>query len=146
VPEELDMKSLRWPVVFGVVCAVVAVATAQPGADDAKKLGGTWVVESTSREKELANPWKGGQFVFAGDTVTVKLPGEKEQTFTFTVDPAKVPKVMDFAPQKNSKQAPWALIYELDGDSLRLCVAYGDKRASTFTNKDGLVVVLKRKK
>ena len=140
------MKLPRWPVVLGVACAVAAVATAQPAADDAKKLQGTWVVESTSREKELNNPWKGGQFVFAGDTATVKLPNEQEQTFTFTVDPAKMPKAMDFAPPKKSGQAPWPMIYELDGDSLKLCIAYGGKRPATFTNKDGLIVVLKRKK
>ena len=140
------MKSPRWPVVLGVACAVVAVATAQPGTDEAKKLGGTWVVESTSREKELANPWKGGQFVFAGDTATVKLPNEQEQTFTFTVDPAKMPKAMDFAPPKKSALAPWPMIYELDGDSLKLCMGTGVNRPGKFVDKEEIVVVLKRKK
>jgi uncharacterized protein (TIGR03067 family) len=141
------MKSPRWPVVLGVACAVVAVATAQPGADEAKKLDGTWVVESTSRDAELASPWKGSQWVFAKDIVTVKWPMEREgKLFPFTVDPAKMPKVMDFAPPKNSKQAPWPMIYELDGDSLKLCIGSGDKRPTEFNNKQGLVVVLKRKK
>ena len=139
------MKSLEWPVVLGVACAVVAVATAQPGADEAKKLDGTWVVESTSRDKELAMPWKGGQFVFAGDMVTLKLPYMKGETFTFKVDPAKMPKAMDFAPPKKSKQAHRPMIYELDGDSLKLCIG-GDKRPAKLTDKDGFVVLLKRKK
>ncbi len=139
------MKSLGWPVVFGVAYTVVAVATAQPGADEAKKLGGTWVVESTSRDKELAMPWKGGQFVFAGEMVTLKLPMMKEQTFTFTVDPAKMPKDMDFVPPNKSKRAPWLMIYEQNGDSLKLCQS-GDKRPAKFTDKDGFIVVLTRKK
>lgn len=141
------MKSLGWPVRLGVACAVVAVATAQLRADEAKKLEGTWVVESTSRDAELAAPWKGSQWVFAKDVVTVKWPMRKEVTlFPFTVDQAKMPKVMDFAPPKNSKQAPWPMIYELDGDSLKLCIGSGDKRPAKFTDKDGFIVILKRKK
>ena len=139
------MNSLGWPVVLGVACAVVAVATAR-GADEVKKLEGTWVAESTSRDAELAMPWKGGQWVFAGDLVTLKNPYMKDQTFPFTVDPAKMPKIMDFAPPKDSKQAPWPMIYELDGDSLKLCIGSADKRPTEFNNKQGLVVVLKRKK
>jgi uncharacterized protein (TIGR03067 family) len=121
----------------------VVVATAEEAADDAKKLEGTWVVESTSRDKELAMPWKGGQFVFSGDKVTVALPHSKEQTFPFTVDAEKEPKAMNFAPLK--KQAPWLMIYKLDGESLKLCIEH-DKRPTEFSNKKGLVVVLKRKK
>jgi len=145
------MKSPKWPVVLGVACAVVVVA-AQLGADETnkadetKKLEGTWIAESTSKDAELAMPWKGGQWVFAGDVVRLTLPREKEQTFPFTVDPAKVPKTMDIAPPKNSKQAPWPTIYELDGDSLKLCIGSGDKRPARFTDKDGFIVVLKRKK
>jgi uncharacterized protein (TIGR03067 family) len=137
------MRSRRWLVVFGVTCAGVVVAAADLAADDAKKLEGTWVVESTSRDKELAMPWRGGQFVFDKDKVTVTLPKSKEQTFPITVDAAKEPKAMDFAPPK--KEAPWLMIYELDGDSLKLCIEH-DKRPTEFNNKQGLVVVLKRKK
>ena len=133
--------------VLGIACAVVAVATAQPGADEAKKLDGTWVVESTSRDAELASHWKGSQWVFDKDIVTVKWPMERKgKLFPFTVDPAKMPKVMDIAPPKNSKQAPWPMIYELDGDSLKLCIGSGDKRPTEFNDKQGVVVVLTRKK
>jgi uncharacterized protein (TIGR03067 family) len=78
--------------------------------------------------------------------VTVKWPMGRELTFPLTVDPAKMPKAVDFAPPKNSKQAPWPMIYELDGDALKLCLGSGDKRPTEFANKQGLVVVLKRKK
>ena len=145
VPEESRMKSPRWSVVFGVACAVVAVATAL-APDEARETGGTWVVESTSRDKELAAPWKGSEWGFAKDIVTVKWPRGRELTFPFTVDPAKMPKAMDFAPPKKSKQEPWPMIYELDGDSLKLCIGSGDKRPAKFTDKDGFIVVLKRKK
>ncbi len=137
------MKSRRWLVVFGVACAGVVVSAAVVAADDAKKLEGTWVVESTSRDKELAMPWKGGQFVFEKDKVTVTLPKAKEQTFPITVDMAKEPKAMDFAAVK--KQSPWLIIYELDMDSLKLCIEH-EKRPTEFNNKQGLVVILKRKK
>ena len=139
------MKSRGWPVVLGVACAVAAVATAEPGADEVKKLEGAWVVESTSRDAQLASPWKGSEWVFAKDMVTVKWPDGQKKTFPFTVDPAKTPKTMDFAPPKDSSQAPWPMIYELDGDSLKLCKG-GDKRPTKFTDKEGFIVVLKRKK
>jgi uncharacterized protein (TIGR03067 family) len=137
------MRSWLCLVVFGVACAGVALAAAHLVADDAKKLEATWVVESTSRDKELAAPWQGGEFVFGGGKVTVKLPRSKEQTFPFTVDAAKEPKTMDFAAPKT--EAPWLMIYELDGDSLKLCIER-DKRPTEFSNKQGLVVILKRKK
>ena len=137
---------LRLLVAVGFACAAGRPAWADGPADEMKKLNGTWVVESTSRDAELAAPWKGSQWVFVGDMVTAKWPQGREQTFPFTVDPAKMPKAMDFAPPKNSKQAPWPMIYELDGDSLKLCIGSGDKRPAKFTNKDGLIVVLKRKK
>jgi uncharacterized protein (TIGR03067 family) len=136
------MKSRLWVVVFGVACASLA-GTANLAGDEAKKLEGTWIVESTSRDKELALPWKGGQFVFDEDKVTVTLPRSKDQTFPFTVDAGKEPKAMDFAPPK--KQAPWLIIYELDGDTLKLCIEH-DTRPTEFNNKQGLVVILKRKK
>jgi uncharacterized protein (TIGR03067 family) len=129
-------------VLFAVVCAGVAVAAAEAGDDDAKKLQGTWVVESTSRDKELAMPMKGGQFVFARDKVTLKMPYSKELTYAFSVDAAKKPKAMDFAPTTNVARR--LMIYELDGDALKLCMS--DKRPTEFSDKQGIVVVLKRKK
>lgn len=138
------MRSWQRLVVFGVACVGVVFATPKLVADDAKKLEGTWVVESTSRDKELAMPWKGGQFVFGGNTVTVKLPKAKDQRFTFTVDSGKELKALDFAPPKEVKQAPWLTIYELDEDTLKLCIEH-DKRPTEFSDKKGLLVVLKRK-
>ena len=139
------MRSRPWLVVFVVACAGVVVATADLAADDAKKLEGTWVVESTSRDEFLAVGWKGDQWVFGGDRVTLKTKA-KELNFTFTVDPAKEPKTMDFAPPKESNQARWLTIYELDGDLLKVCIGLGAKRPTEFSDKQGMVVVLKRKK
>src|SRR5262249_3049711 len=125
-------------------CAGAVGAPAARAADDAKKLEGTWVVESSSRDKELANPWKGGRCVFGGGSATLSLPGEKDQKFTFPVDSTMKPKTMDFV--SKAPQFRWLMIYELNGDSLKFCMGDGDRRPTEFSNKQGLVVILKRKK
>jgi uncharacterized protein (TIGR03067 family) len=119
------------------------VAVADDMSDEAKKLEGTWLIESVTLDGKAVDNTKGGQIVIAGDKLTMKHKNGKEQPFTFTVDPAKKPKTMDLDLPEGHAQS---VIYDLDGDALKLVVGEPDKRPTEFTDKGNHLIMLKRKK
>ena len=115
--------------------------------DEMKKLEGTWVVESATADGKAEADLKGGQAVFAGDKLTLKGPGDKVEKFTYKVDPAQKPKTLHLTPEKKEKNAGTGkAIYELDGDTLKVCIGPPDKFPTEFTDKGHTLIVLKRKK
>lgn len=140
------MSSLRWVAVLGLACAGVT-ARADDKADDAKKLEGTWLVKSATRDGKAAEDMKDGQLVIAGEKLTIKSKDGKNQEFTFKVDPSKKPKTMDLAFVVEVPNAsPGLVIYDLNGDNLRLVIGPPDKRPKEFTDKGHALVMLTRKK
>jgi uncharacterized protein (TIGR03067 family) len=122
---------------------VGGAAVADDKSDEVKKLEGTWLIESVSLDGKVIENSKGGQVVIAGDTLTLTHRSGKVQPFTFKVDPAKKPKTMDLDLPEGPAQA---LIYDLDGDALRLVVGEPDKRPAGFADKGHHLITLKRKK
>lgn len=117
--------------------------------EGAKKLEGTWLVQSASTDGKPI-PAPGGKMVFAGDSVTVTDNGKDEKGF-FTVDPSRKPATIDLSipglAQKGKQNSRTQRgIYELKGDTLRLCFAAFNKRPTEFSDKGQLLLVLKRKK
>jgi len=116
-------------------------------AEEAKKLEGTWTITSGTYKGGTIDTAKGGQYVFANGTLTTtNNAGGAPKKFNFKIDPSKTPKTMDLAyvdgPQ-NASVGP--VIYELDGDNLKL--AFGSKmRPTEFTDTTQALYVLKRKK
>jgi uncharacterized protein (TIGR03067 family) len=146
IDEETRMKSPLWLVAFGVAFVVAAAAKADAISDEMKKFEGTWLVHSATRDGKPAADWKDGQVVFAGDRVTMKGPAGKRE-FIYKVDPSKKPKTIDFtSAKKDTSEAPELAIYELDGDTLKLCTGPVDERPTEFNDKKRLLAVLKRKK
>jgi uncharacterized protein (TIGR03067 family) len=134
-------------VVIGIVCVVAAAANAEAPSDEMKKFEGTWLVDSATRDGKPAEDWKDGRLVFAGDRVAFKGSKGKEQQFIYKVEPSKKPKTIDFSlAKKDTSEAPHLAIYELAGDTLKLCVGPVDQRPTEFNDKKGLLAVLKRKK
>jgi uncharacterized protein (TIGR03067 family) len=140
------MRSLLCLVGFGVACLVAAAANADGPSDELKKFEGIWLVESATRDGKPAEDWKDAQLVFAGDKMTFKGP-KGEQKHIYKVDPSKKPTAIDFAfAKKDPSLAPQLGIYELDGNTLKLCIGPVDQRPTEFSDKKGLLAVLKRKK
>ena len=138
---------MRWAAVLGLACASLAGVRAEDKADDAKKLEGTWLVKSASFDGKAVDDMKDGQLVIAGDKLTIKPKERKEQEFTFKVDPAKKPKTLDLAlVVKVPNAAPGLVIYDRDGDSLKLVIGSPDRRPTEFTDKGQALVTLVRKK
>jgi uncharacterized protein (TIGR03067 family) len=71
--------------------------------------------------------------------------GERQTNGTYHIDPAKTPKSMDIVhtdgPEKDKK---WALIYSLEGDTLRICgpTEVGRDRPTGFDAKGGIGIIL----
>ena len=141
------MSTMRWVVVFGVACSLSADAFADDKGGDAKKLEGTWYLKSATRDGKPVDDMKDGQVVIAGDRFTIKPKEGKGQEFTFKVDSSKKPKVLDMALVENVPNAsPGLVIYELDGDNLKMAIGPPDKRPTAFNDKGQALITLVRKK
>jgi RNA polymerase sigma factor (sigma-70 family) len=144
-------------VAAGAALTYRAPATEPARADrpkqDRDRIQGTWVAVSGEADgQELPDEFvKKFKIVFAGDKITLrgygKAPGaEKEVQGTYKLDPATKPPAIDIT--INDKESAIG-IYELKGDTLKLCMieANGNARPGRFAGKDkAVLMVLKRKK
>ena len=84
------------------------------------------------------------KYVFERDNVTLLEGGKKAGTGTFTLDPAKTPRTIEVVMTEGAgagKQVHG--FYELDGDTLTMCV--GEERPTEFNGAGAAaLVVLKR--
>ena len=116
--------------------------TPSPQADG-EKLQGNWQVVSAERDGQ-ALPDVGMRLVFAGDRMTTFVPGFQPAPMTFVLDPSQEPKEIDIT---YPPIGVWPGIYDLEGDSLRLCLAQTNDtarlRPTAFrTEPDGQSVFL----
>jgi uncharacterized protein (TIGR03067 family) len=108
--------------------------------NDKEKLQGTWLVVETEFEGKT-HRGNGLKLVFQGDKVSIraKRPGEtiEEMKGTFRLVPGKKPKALDLTLNQKGKALGEVLgIYELDGETLRLCLdKVGAKRPTEFKTK-----------
>jgi uncharacterized protein (TIGR03067 family) len=147
---------------IALVTLVVTLLVTAPGgrADDKadvekelKKFQGTWTFESVEGggEKQPADGFKDMVITFEGARHTVKKGDEVVQAGTQTIDPSKSPKAVDVTLTEGpNKGAVMLGIYEIDGDTLKVCFdPAGKKRPTEFKSAAGsqtFVVVHKRVK
>ena len=141
---------------LGASAVLFLVALPSPAADeksDKDKIKGTW--EMTSVEfggQKLPIPeGKGMSLTFDGDKVIKKEPGKKDEAGTFKIDEKKKPKEIDLiVPKEGGKEGETMTmkgLYEIDGDTLRICFGMKeDTRPTAFDAKEAGVMTLKRKK
>ena len=131
---------------------LMLVALLLPAADkDAKsdldKLQGTWVMASLEVEgKQVAeNKIKGTTLTIKGDKYIVKVKDSAHEV-TLKLDPKQKPKAVDmYFPDGPELPKLAKGIYELDGDTLRICraqAAGGERPQQFFTDTNtGLFIV-----
>jgi uncharacterized protein (TIGR03067 family) len=151
-----------------LLAVVVGLLIAADGANDdavkqeRKKLDGTWVVESIVRDPREQGPGegKGIRCIITGEKVVTKFRGQDKPAggLLIRIDPTKKPKVLDLwvdeslfgkSVEAALKERPVLAIYELQGDTLRVCWAPLEKRErpAEFASKPGSghsLIVLRR--
>ena len=131
-------------------CAVGLAASGGSGAladekadleKEVRKFQGTWTFESSeSGGKELpAGELKGLILTFEGHKHTVKKSDEVIQVGTQKLDPSKSPKTIDVTMAEGPNKGTVMLgIYEIDGDTLKVCFdPQGKKRPTEFKSAPG---------
>ncbi len=120
------------------------------GQSDHAKLQGTWTITASEIEGKPVDKRKGHQFVFAGDKMTVRQPGQENDEATIKLDPLASPKTIDFVVQTGKQKGTTVLaIYALEGDTLKLCLSWDERRPGAFAAPPGRkmqLIVLKRDK
>lgn len=115
--------------------------------DDAKDIQGKWqAVRFEAKGKTLSGEQaKTMTITIQGNKMTLHEEGGKsDEVGTFTLDPSKSPKTLDYTTIKKSKSQS-KFIYELDGDELKLCWRKGGDRPTKFSSENkALFMVLKR--
>lgn len=115
-----------------LVLAAVAAAAPAPKETAADKLQGTWVVVASEDGGEKQKGQVGEKVVIAGDRITLHW-GKKSATVRFRLDPSRTPGWIDLV---NEQQEPSPGIYELNGDTLKICHPEGGKvRSDKFESR-----------
>src|SRR5437879_4175702 len=133
-----------------LLCTLVLTASGGFGAraegkadveNELKKFQGTWTFESVEAGgKELpAGELKALILTFEGDKHTVKKGDEVIQVGTQKLDPSKSPKTIDVTMAEGpNKGAVMLGIYEIDGDTLKVCFdPQGKRRPTEFKSAPG---------
>ena len=105
----------------------------QGATDDTTRIQGSWKLVGIERDGQnlpLAAE-KEGLLVISGDQFTLTTNGQVAEKGTFKLNPSANPKALDMTPQEGPDKGKTMLaIYELSGDSLRLCSVRGEGRRS----------------
>jgi uncharacterized protein (TIGR03067 family) len=128
---------------FGVDPLTRTAPAAGPGAGvatDVEKLQGTWNVVALEAEggKVQEGVFKGSKIVVKGNAFTTVSAGATYRG-TFSVDAAATPKTIDLTFTEGPEAGNKSLgIYEVDGDSWKLCLTVGSKkRPERFVTRAG---------
>src|SRR5262245_20635958 len=92
-----------------------------------EKLEGIWVAESVTVKGKANDKLKGATFNFSGDKVKMEFAGTKQEG-TYSIDPTKSPKHIDLTFVRDGRKDLDRGIYQLDGDTLKLCVRGGTRK------------------
>jgi len=144
----------------GSVVVMIGILLGAGGKDDAvkrerDKLQGIWVfTELTDGGKKASDQERDSmRLEFKGDKLTITIKdapkGEGPIVGTYTIDPQKSPATMDITLEANGKKFTVPAIYELKGDSLKLCHAVdeGGARPQAFeSTPKNVLAILKRQK
>lgn len=136
------------------VLALAAVGVVFVGlthaADDDKdlaKLKGKWNMVSVERDGKTIENFKDGTREIDGGKYTMTSKAGAKFVGAFKVDSSKKVKEMDLMPSDGQYKDKTLLgIYELDGDTLKICFAEpGKDRPTEFTSKGGNVLAIHKR-
>jgi uncharacterized protein (TIGR03067 family) len=123
--------------VFALLFIAAAPAPDDPAAVELEKLQGTWIMEScVFNGMDLLKDSKELKAEFIIEKKSYRMAMDGKLCGTFTIDPSKSPKTVDRTDgeEGDDKGKVYLGIYELDGDTLKLCSSASEKiRPREFT-------------
>lgn len=126
-------------VFFFMLIAAPSVLAADPNQVDQGKLQGTWEAQTFEVEgKALA--WEKDLYVFSGTMVTIKEESGS-RAGSYKLNASSNPRQIDLILPK----VTLPFIYEIKGNTLKLALPKGRKRATSFNSKEFAVLTLTRK-
>ena len=128
--------------VAAVMCLISSTARPDDKADlEKEKFKGTWTIESSETGGKTVPPddLKGLIATFEGDKLTLKKGDTVILGGTLKLDPSKSPKAIDVTMVEGPNKGTVMLgIYEIDGDTLKVCFdPQGKKRPTEFKSPAG---------
>jgi|SRR5579884_4253037 len=118
----------------GLLLCVAAVSKARQPEKEAEALKGAWTVTKAEENGKAQDDLSKAVFTFKDNKLSLKLQNEKDTVeLTYKLDPAK--KSIDIQPADTKEPAQG--IYEVKGDTLKLCVADPDKKKRPADFKSG---------
>jgi uncharacterized protein (TIGR03067 family) len=133
---------------------VLTAETARSGdKKEQEKLEGTWsLVKITGGKSPKEDKDKDAKITFKGNKITFIIPGDKTKEATYSVDPTKKPKQLTVHLDRNGKKVTILGIYELNGDTLKICHFDGDTKSmegrpkELVANEETILAMFKRDK
>jgi uncharacterized protein (TIGR03067 family) len=132
----------QWLIIVAVSLLVAADAKEDAVKTDLKKLQGHWklvsaVVDGKKLSADLIKD-RGDRIEIEGEKYTYR--GLVIREMTLALDPTKNPKEIDLTQRRGDQTKVWRAIYEVDGDTLKVCRhkdGDGEPRPTGFTSKAG---------
>jgi uncharacterized protein (TIGR03067 family) len=128
-------------IVVAVLAGTIAAQESDESKADRAKMQGEWSMVSGSADG-FAIPDEmlpTAKRVCKGNETTVTFGTQLIMQATFTIDPTKKPKTIDYQATDGPTKGKTHLgIYEIDGDTVKYCFAAPDgERPADFTSKPG---------
>jgi uncharacterized protein (TIGR03067 family) len=117
-----------------LVVLAVGLAAAAKAQEEQNKLEGKWKLKRYERAGEEKRIPKNDMASITGGKLSFPALGNN---LPIKLDATKKPKQIDLMNAGTNGRQTWAGIYELEGDTLKLCVATGSEqtRPQEFTTK-----------
>ena len=138
----------------GPLVAFFALLQGATQAND-PQLQGTWVMVSMEHQGKVSDGAKGSTITIAGNKMNwTWVAGNERRDSVIKVDATKTPKHFDQIEKFEDKEETVLGIYQIDGDTLRICIPLPDKdgsfakaaRPTAMDSKAGTIATYKREK
>lgn len=120
------------PLVLSLSLVLAAPAPKKADEPAPGKLEGEWVVESVEGPKEDTAPGSLTMRFADGKVSILEAKRNRPEDANYTADPTKKPAQIDIRPEKGPADKVVLGIYEVKGDTLKLCFARDGDRPKEF--------------
>jgi uncharacterized protein (TIGR03067 family) len=130
-----------------VFLVAVAATRADTPEEEVQRLAGAWGVTSAVQDGKAVAEAEGARMTIAAKEVTDQGKDGTKLHFPFTVDSTTKPRAIDFHSSGGEgwlRIGPLTSIYDLHGDSLKLCISSTGKQPTRFSDQGATLLVLQR--